>query len=365
MNDEFWMRRVLRLAKRGRGRTSPNPMVGAVLLKDGRIVGEGYHEEAGKEHAEIIAIRRAGENAKGATLYLNLEPCTHYGKTPPCVPKVVEAGVRRVVVGMEDPNPLVKGKGMERLKEAGIDVDAGVLEEDCKKLNEAFCKFILKKEPFIILKAAATLDGKIATSEGDSKWISGEASRHFVHRLRSQVDGVLVGIGTVLKDDPQLTARVRGGRDPYRIVVDTRLRIREEARIFGDSPSKAIVATTELASRDRVEKIEKMGARVLILDSKDERVDLPGLLSKLGEIGMVSVMAEGGSRINGSLLDGGLIDKVLLFLSAKLIGDKSAPGIFEGRGRPTLKEAVLLDNLRVRKVGPDLLIEAYPMKGVA
>jgi diaminohydroxyphosphoribosylaminopyrimidine deaminase/5-amino-6-(5-phosphoribosylamino)uracil reductase len=362
MNDELWMKRVLRLAERGKGRTSPNPVVGAVLVKNGRIVGEGYHEKAGQEHAEVIAIRHAGEDARGATLYLNLEPCTHHGRTPPCTPAVIAAGIKRIVVGMEDPNPLVKGKGLERLGRAGIDATVGVLEEDCRRLNEAFCKYIVRKEPFVILKAAVTLDGKIATKEGDSKWISGEASRRFVHRLRDQVDGIVVGIGTIFRDDPQLTARVRGGRDPYRIVLDSRLRIKEEARVFGDSPSKVIIATTELAPMERVEKLEKIGSRVVIVDSKEGRVDLGGLLPRLGEMGMMSLMVEGGSRVNGSFLEHHLIDKIFLFLSPKLIGDGGAPGVFGGGGKAKLEEAVRLGDLRTRRIGEDILIEAYVTK---
>ncbi len=236
--DERWMKRALRLAEKGRGRTSPNPMVGAVLVKNGKSVGEGYHVKAGTDHAEIIALKRAGEEARGAILYLNLEPCTHYGRTPPCAPAVIEAKVKRAVIGMEDPNPSVRGRGLESLKRAGLDVEVGILEKECRRLNEAFCKYITKKEPFVILKVAATLDGKIATREGDSKWISGETSRRFVHRMRDQVDGVVVGIGTVLKDDPQLTARIKKGRDPYRVILDSQLRIPEEAKVIGNSPSE-------------------------------------------------------------------------------------------------------------------------------
>ncbi len=361
--DEHWMRRVLRLAEKGRGRTSPNPMVGAILLKDSKVVGEGYHAKAGEAHAEIVALQRAGEEGRGATLYLNLEPCAHYGKTPPCAPRVVEGGVRRVVIGMEDPNPLVKGKGIEMLREAGLDVEVGILEKECRRLNEAFCKFILQRVPFVILKVAATLDGKIATRNGDSKWISGEASRRLVHRLRDQVDGVLVGIGTVLRDNPLLTARIRGGRDPYRIVLDSRLRIPEEAKVIGTSPSKAIIAATELASREKIEKLEKRGVRILILDSKEGRVDLKASLSRLGEIGMMSLLVEGGSRINGSFLDEGLIDKLLLFFSPRLIGDPQAPGIFTGRGVSHLQEAVGLREFRTKKVGGDIFLEGYLESG--
>jgi len=359
MDDEQWMKRVLRVAEKARGRTSPNPMVGAILVKGDKLVGEGYHAKAGEAHAEVVALQRAREEATGAILYLNLEPCTHYGKTPPCAPQVIEAGVKRVVIGMEDPNPLVKGKGVEILRRAGVDVEVGILEKECRRLNEAFCKYILKKEPFVILKAAATLDGKIATRNGDSKWISGEASRRFVHKLRNQVDGVLVGIGTVLKDDPLLTARIRGGRDPYRIILDSRLKISEEARVIGTSPSRAIIVTTELAPRDKIERLEKRGVRILIFGSQEERIHLRSCLSKLGEMGMMNLLVEGGSQVNGSFLDEGLIDKLLLFLSPKLIGDHQALGIFGGRGVSNLQEAIALKEIKTRKMGEDILLEGY------
>jgi diaminohydroxyphosphoribosylaminopyrimidine deaminase/5-amino-6-(5-phosphoribosylamino)uracil reductase len=359
IDDERWMRRALRLAEKGRGRTSPNPMVGSVLVKNGNAVGEGYHVKAGGDHAEILALREAGNEARGATLYLNLEPCTHYGKTPPCAPAVIQAGISRIVIGMEDPNPLVRGKGVESLRKAGIEVEVGVKEKECRRLNEAFCKYILKKEPFIILKVAATLDGKIATRGGDSKWISGEASRRFVHRLRNRVDGVLVGIGTVLKDDPALTARIRGGKDPYRIILDSRLRIPEEAKVIGISPSKTIIATTEAAPKDKIENLEKKSIRVLVLDSKEGRVDLKSCLSQLGAMEMMSLLVEGGSQINGTFLDEGLIDKLLFFVSPKLIGDPQALGIFGGKGVSSLKEVIILRELRTRRIGEDILFEGY------
>ncbi len=363
MDDEHWMRKVLRLAEKGRGRTSPNPLVGAILVRNGKVVGEGYHARAGEAHAEIIALQHAKERARKATLYINLEPCTHYGKTPPCAPQVIKAGVKSVVIGMEDPNPLVRGKGMEALKKAGLNVRAGILESECRRLNEAFCKYITAKEPFIILKVAATLDGKIATREGDSKWISGEASRRLVHRLRDEVDGVLVGIGTVLRDDPLLTARIKGGRDPYRVVLDSRLKIPEEAKVFGDSPAKVVIATTETAPKDKIERLEKKGVRVLTLESKEGRIDLKSCLSKLGEAGMMSLMVEGGNQVNGSFLDEGLIDKLLLFLSSRLIGDPEAPGIFGGRGVSRLEEAIPLKEIRARRIGEDILLEGYFERG--
>ncbi len=357
--DEQWMRRALRLAEKGRGRTSPNPMVGAILVKDSKVVGEGYHAKAGEAHAEIVALQQAASRALGATLYLNLEPCAHFGKTPPCAPRVVEEGVKRVVIGMEDPNPLVKGKGIEILRKAGLDVDVGILEKECRRLNEAFCKYILQKTPFVVLKVAATLDGKIATRNGDSKWISGEASRRIVHRLRNQVDAILVGIGTVLRDNPLLTTRIRRGTDPYRIVLDSRLRIPEGAKVIGTSPSKAIIATTELAPREKIEELEKRGVRILIVDTKEGRVDLKSCLSKLGEMGIASLLVEGGSHVNGSFLDEGLIDKLILFLSPKIIGDQQAPGIFSGRGVSTLQEAVALREIKVKKVGEDILLQGF------
>jgi diaminohydroxyphosphoribosylaminopyrimidine deaminase/5-amino-6-(5-phosphoribosylamino)uracil reductase len=359
MDDERWMKRVLRLAEKGKGRTSPNPMVGAVVVKHGSLVGEAYHRRAGEAHAEVLALQRAGGEAQGATLYLNLEPCTHHGRTPPCVPTVIEAGVSQVVIGMEDPNPLVKGRGVASLQTAGLDVRVGILQTECRRLNEAFCKYIVTGKPFVILKVAATLDGKISTRTGNSKWISSEASRHMVHRLRNEIDGVIVGIGTVLKDDPLLTARIRGGRDPFRIILDSRLRIPDEAAVLRTSPEKTVVATTEMAPKDRASRLEEKGVHVLILESKDQRIDLNSLLGKLGEMEMMSLLVEGGSRVNGSFLDEGLVDKVLFFLSPRLIGDCEALGIFGGKGAIQLEEAIPVRDLRIRKVGGDILIEGY------
>lgn len=357
--DEQWMKRALRLAEKGRGRTSPNPMVGAVLVKNGNIVGEGYHAKPGGAHAEIVALQQARQEARGAVLYLNLEPCTHYGKTPPCAPQVIQSRVKRVVIGMEDPNPLVKGRGVEALRGAGLNVEVGILESECRRLNEAFCKYILKKEPFVILKVASTLDGKIATRNGDSRWISGEASRHLVHQLRDQVDGVLVGIGTVLKDDPKLTARIAKGRDPYRVILDSQLKTPEVAEVIRISPSKTIIASTEMAPKDKIEKFEKRGAQVLLFDYKEGKINLKSCLSKLGEIGIMSLMVEGGSQVNGSFLDEGLIDKLLLFLSPKIMGDAKALGIFGGKGVSSIQETIALKEMKTRKVGQDILLESY------
>jgi len=276
---------------------------------------------------------------------------------------VIQSGVRRVVIGMKDPNPLVSGKGVESLKNAGIEVTVGILEKECQRLNEAFTKYIQTEEPFVILKVASTLDGKIATRNGHSKWISGEISRRWVYRLRDQVDGVVVGIETIIKDDPQLTSRIRGGRDPFRIVLDSRLRIPEESRVIKESPSRTILATTELAPHEKSERLEKNGVRILRFDSEERKVPLRPLLKKLGEMGMVSILVEGGSEVNGSFLNQGLIDKVFIFFSPKLMGDREAIGIFTGKEIKDLKEATLLHEIRIRRTGEDILLEGYIQKG--
>jgi len=363
MTDEQRMKQVLRLAEKGRGRTSPNPVVGAILVKNDQVVGKGYHVRAGELHAEIVALQQAGESARGSTLYINLEPCTHFGRTPPCAPRVIKARVKRVVIGMKDPNPRVKGRGIQTLRQAGIDVQVGILERECQRINEAFHKYIVHKEPFVILKVASTLDGKIATQEGDSKWITGEVSRRFVHRLRDQVDAVLVGIGTILKDDPMLTARIEGGHDPYRVVLDSRLRIPERAKVLKGSPSKVIIATTEEGSHEKMERLRRKGFQILVLNSKEGRVDLRTCLKRLGTIGIVTLLVEGGSQINGSFLDERKIDKFYFFFSSKWMGDPEAPSIFGGHGARDLKKAVRLNQVRFRKMGEDFLIEGYVEKG--
>lgn len=360
--DEYWMKQALRLAEKGRGHTSPNPMVGAVLIKGDKVVGKGYHRRAGEAHAEAIALREAGQEAKGATLYINLEPCSHFGRTPPCAPALIEAGVVRVVVGTEDPNPLIKGKGLEMLRNAGIEVTVGVCGDVSRRLNEAFFKYIQTKEPFVILKIAATLDGKIATKHGESKWITGEPSRRFVHQLRSRVDGLLVGIGTILKDDPLLTARIRGGRTPFRVILDSCLRMPEKAKVIEEGPEKTILVTTELALKEKIDFFAKKGVNVLVLDSLGRKVNLKSLLKTLGEMEMTSLMVEGGSAINGSFLAQGLVDKIYLFLSPKFLGGGGALGIFGGEGVERLSDAVSLDRMNIKRIGEDLLIEGYPKK---
>ncbi len=334
-------------------------MVGAVLVKEGKVVGEGYHFRAGGPHAEVHALSQAGEKARGATLYINLEPCCHFGKTPPCAPAVIQAEVKRVVVGMEDPNPLVQGRGLEMLRKAGLEVEVGLMEPDCRRLNEAFIKYVRTQQPFVTLKIASSLDGKIATEQGESKWITGEKSRRLVQRLRSGMDGILVGIGTILKDDPMLIPHLRGERYPYRIILDSQLRIPDQAKVFGKNPEKVIVATTEGASPERVETLKRKGTHVLIVDAVQGEVNLRTLLLRLGEMGMASLLVEGGSRVNGSFLKERLIDKIILFYAPKLLGGKSLE-MFGGKGVEKLEDALPINIIEVKKVGEDILIEGYP-----
>lgn len=357
------MQRALALALKAKGRTSPNPMVGAVLVKEGRIIGEGYHAFAGADHAEVVALKAAGDEAREATLYLNLEPCCHYGRTPPCTEAIIRAGIKRVVASTFDPNPLVAGKGAERLKAAGIDVEIGLLSEEAKRLNEAFFTLIATGRPFVILKVAASLDGKIATKAGESRWITGEAARKKVHELRDEVDAVLVGIGTVLKDDPLLTVRLdrEGTRDPLRVIVDSHARLPLEANVLKD-PRKALVAVSPEAPKERVEALRSRGAEVLLIEGASGKVSLGRLMEELGKRGIVSVMIEGGSEVNASAFHEGIVDKLILFYAPLLIGGKEAPSIVGGSGIEYLPQAIRLKDLRIERLGNDLLIEGYIQK---
>jgi diaminohydroxyphosphoribosylaminopyrimidine deaminase/5-amino-6-(5-phosphoribosylamino)uracil reductase len=353
------MRRALALARRGRGRTSPNPMVGAVVAKAGRIIAEGYHRRAGEPHAEALALQRAGPEARGATLYVTLEPCCHHGRTPPCTDAIIASGVRRVVAAMRDPNPLVAGKGLRRLRRAGIEVEVGLLEEQARRLNEAYCHRITTGRPFVTLKLAASLDGKIATRTGSSRWITAQAARLHVHRLRAESDAVMVGIGTALADDPRLTGQLGAMRQPIRVVVDSRARLPTDAAMLREPGGPVIVAATLRAPRSRVAALRRAGAEVLLLRERQGRVDLRALLEALGRRGITSLLVEGGSEIAGSLLDAHLVNKFVLFLAPILVGGARAPMIAAGRGVARLSEALRLDRLAVRRLGPDLVITGY------
>ncbi|MEW6772153.1 MAG: bifunctional diaminohydroxyphosphoribosylaminopyrimidine deaminase/5-amino-6-(5-phosphoribosylamino)uracil reductase RibD [Bacillota bacterium] len=361
-DDESFIRRTLELAARARGLTSPNPLVGAVVVRDGRVVAEGYHRRAGLPHAEIEALQAAGEAARGATLYVNLEPCCHTGRTGPCTEAIIAAGVKRVVAAMVDPNPLVAGKGIARLREAGIDVAVGVVEDEARRLNEAFIKYVTARRPFVVLKTAMSLDGKIATVTGESRWITGEAAREYVHQLRNTCDAVLVGIGTVLKDDPSLTTRLpEGGRDPVRVILDSSARMPLEARVLNqDSEAPTLVATTEVAPAERLAALRQAGAEVLVC-GRGPQVNLDLLLAELAAREIVSVLVEGGSTVNASFLLQGLVDKVVWFIAPRIIGGREALGPVGGSGIRHLARAIRLTETVVKQLGADLCVEGYPV----
>lgn len=355
--DEYFMREALRFARNAAGRTSPNPLVGAVVVKDGVIVASGWHRKAGTPHAEVHALNMAGELAKGATVYVTLEPCSHYGRTGPCAKALVEAGVKRVVAAMEDPNPKVAGKGFQILRDAGIEVTSGVLEEEAKKLNEPFLKWITTGKPFVALKTAMSLDGKIATSAGKSQWITNEKSRMRVHKLRDIFDGILVGINTVLKDDPSLTTRLpyKEGKNPVRVVLDSKAKIPLTAKLLTDGQAPTVVAVTENAPKENVTAIENTGAKVIIC-GEGPQVDIQKLLEKLGEMNICSLFIEGGGQVNFSFLEAKAVDKVYAFIAPMLIGGKNALTPVEGNGFEELSYAPRLKNVEVETLDGDILL---------
>lgn len=356
---EQFMQRALELAKRGEGRTAPNPPVGAVVVRNGKIVGEGFHPRAGDPHAEIFALRQAGEVSRGADLYVTLEPCCHQGRTGPCVQAVIAAGIARVYVGAVDPNPQVAGAGLAALRAADIDVLNGILELECRRLIAPFAKHVVTGLPYVILKSALTLDGRTATHTGESQWISGTESRLAVHCLRDKVNAVMVGIGTVLKDDPRLTTRLpEGGRDPLRVVVDADLSIPEAAAVL-DSGSNALtlVAVTRRAPAEKVARLQARGVQVLIVTEKAGKLDLDDLLRQLGMRGVQSILLEGGARLNAAALEAGIIDRVMLFIAPTLLGGSEGAGLFAGPGLAHLSGAIRLADIRVGRSGEDILIE--------
>jgi diaminohydroxyphosphoribosylaminopyrimidine deaminase/5-amino-6-(5-phosphoribosylamino)uracil reductase len=358
---ETYMRRAIALARRGIGRTSPNPAVGCVVVRDGIVVGEGWHRKAGTPHAEAHALRSADLLAQNADLYVTLEPCAHFGKTPPCAEAVIAAGVRRVFAGMVDPNPEVSGRGLEKLRAAGIEVVSGLLEDECARLNEPFIKHVVTGMPFVTLKCAMTMDGKTASASGDSRWITSEKSRRYVHRLRSMVDAVMVGVGTVTADDPQLTARIPGGRDPLRVVVDSRLRISPDAHIFRlQSTARTVIATVSTDTA-RAASLEAAGADILLCADRDGRVDLHDLLTRLGGWGVQSVLLEGGHTLAGEAVRSGLVDKFLLFYAPKLMAGEGM-GLFFGNGAERMADALPLSGIEVKRFDDDIMVTAYPEK---
>lgn len=360
---------ALQLAKKGKGKVNPNPLVGAIIVRDGVILGRGYHKEYGKAHAEVNAFLDAKEDITGATMYVTLEPCSHYGKTPPCVERIIENKISRVVIGMIDPNPLVAGRGIEKLKKSGITVTVGVLEEECRKLNEVFIKYITKNEPFVVLKTAMSLDGKIATSRGESKWITGEKARNEVHNLRNELEAIMVGVDTVIIDNPELTCRLENGRNPIRIIVDSTLKIPLNSKVLkNQDEAKTIVATKKEAIEEKVKKLEALGVTVLkISDDKEyennnirnKKVNLNNLMKELGKLNIDGVLLEGGATLNYSALQEGIVDKIQVYIAPKIIGGLNSKGPVGGTGIEFLKDAFKINDLTSKFIGEDILIEGY------
>lgn len=356
------MKLALRLAARGAGWVSPNPMVGAVVVKNGQVAGRGYHRRAGLPHAEVEALRDAGEAARRADLYVTLEPCNHQGRTPPCTQAILEAGVGRVIIATRDPNPRVTGGGVEFLTARGVEVSVGLLEAEARRLNEAWFHWVDTGRPWVITKAACSLDGKIATASGESQWLTGEAARTLGHRLRHQVDAIVVGIGTVLADDPQLTTRLprSPGRDPIRIVLDSRLRLPLNSRLLHlDSEAPTWVVCTSEAPTAPRRALKGPGVEVLVLAPDAGKVPLPALLDLLGTRQVQSLLVEGGAETLGAFFDQGLVNKFYFFYAPKILGGRKAPGMVGGRGVIHLGEAHIARDLKVRRVGVDLLVSGY------
>ncbi len=359
MTDIKYMKRALTLARKGIGKTSPNPAVGCVIVKDGVVVGEGWHHKAGAPHAEALALQAAGDAARGADVYVTLEPCCHTGKTPPCSEALIAAGVRRVVAGMLDPNPVVSGGGIAALNQAGIQTSCGLLEEECRAVNRPFIKQVTTGIPFVTYKCAMTLDGNIATITGESRWISSEESRKQAHRMRSRVDAIMVGVDTVIADNPQLTVRHVRGKNPLRVIVDTRLRTPESVTMLsGKLSTRTIIATCESNPRVHL-RYRKQSVTILVCDEFEGRVSMDDLLRKLGSMGVQSILLEGGSRLAGRMLQNRQIDELVFFVAPKIIGNNGfAP--FTLLGITSISEAIRLEFTDVSRIGSDIVVTARP-----
>lgn len=360
-DDNYYMKKAIELARKGEGYTSPNPMVGALVVKAGEIIGKGYHKYYGGSHAEVYALDEAGERARGATIYVSLEPCSHYGKTPPCSLKVIQSGVKKAVIAMKDPNPLVAGKGIEQLQEAGIEVVVGILEEEAKELNEVFLKYITSEYPYIYLKTAQTLDGYLATKIGDSKWITNEKARQIGHRLRHKVDAVLVGIGTVLKDNPALTTRLpeNNGKDSIRIILDARLETPLDSKIINQkSEASTIIVTGDQIDKEKKELLSKK-EQVEILSfplNKKGRIPLEELLKILHGRSISSILIEGGGKVNHSFLQSGLVDKIYAFIAPKILGGNDGISVFSGEGPELMKNVKVLKDIEYQRIEDNILL---------
>lgn len=361
--DEKFMKLALGLAKKARARTKSNPMVGAVIVKNGKIIGKGYHREYGGAHAEVEAFNSA-KDVRGATMYVTLEPCCHYGKTPPCSERVIKEGIARVVIASLDPNPLVAGKGVEQMRNAGIRVDIGLLDEKQQRMNEKYLYYIKNKMPFILLKSAVTLDGKIATKDGKSKWITSEKSRQFTRKLRGEYQAIMVGINTVIADNPMLTTRIKGETDPIKIIVDSKLRIPMDSNIVKNGKVEPFIILTDIeADMHKCAKLEKCGAQIVKLPSKDGKPDLVLGMDKLAEQGISSILLEGGGTLNFEMLRNGLVNKCMFVIAPKILGGSNAKTSVEGTGFSQIPDAVKLKNSSIKKIDSDIAIIAYVDKG--
>lgn len=356
--DEYYMGLALKLALKAKGKTSPNPLVGALVVKQGKIIGRGFHARAGLAHAEIVALDEAGKKARGAVLYVTLEPCAHTGRTPPCVNRIISSGIKRVVVGMVDPNPLNNGKGIMLLKQNNIKVQAGVLEDKLKEINESFIKYITTRLPFITVKVAQSLDGKIATRTGDSKWITADKTRSIAHRLRNDYDAIMVGVNTVLRDNPALNPWF-SQKKITKIIVDSNLSIPEDANIFAKD-SRVIILTLPSQPGQETENRKKLAAKAKVLEVKEKagQINLRDALKKIAQLEISSIIVEGGGTLIGSLFDERLVDRVLFFISPKIIGGKEAVSSVMGSGVKRIDQAVKLSDLRIRQIAQDILISA-------
>lgn len=358
---ENYMDIAIELALKGIGKVNPNPLVGAVIVKDDRIIGQGYHERYGEAHAERNAVKNAKESVEGSTIYVTLEPCSHYGKTPPCVELIIEKKFKRVIIGMLDPNPLVCGKSIEKLKENNIEVITGIREEECRKMNEVFIKYITSNIPFVMLKSGISLDGKIATAYKESKWITNEKARADGRKLRNALSSIMVGVNTVIADDPELTCRIEGGRDPYRIIVDSTLRIPLNSKVVLNKDKKTIIATTKKADLSKKKKLIELGVDVIEINSNNEKIDLKHLIMELGKRKIDSVLIEGGGTLNFSALYENIVDKIRFYIAPKIIGGENSMSSISGQGFK-LDESINLKDISFKNIEDNFMIEGYVLK---
>ncbi len=352
-----YMQRAIELAKKGAGFVSPNPMVGAVIVKNGKIIGEGWHQKYGSNHAEVNAFLSAAEDTEGAEMYVTLEPCSHYGHTPPCAKTIVEHKIKKVYIGSLDVNPLVAGNGVKILKDAGIDVEIGVMENECKAINPIFFKYMETGLPYVVMKTAMTLDGKISAYTGDSMWVSNEASRQIVQKLRHNMTGIMVGINTVIKDNPMLTCRIENSINPVRIIVDSNLKVPFNSNVLNlKGNDRCIIATLNNSNKDKKLQLKNMGIEIIETTGDNGKINLKELMYKLGKMKIDSILLEGGGTLNFSMLESNLVDKAMFFIAPKIIGGAAAKTPVEGKGIPIMENALRLKNTETKNIDGDILI---------